>query len=140
MQVGIFLAGCIARTELVDTREFAMAEDTSLRIIAGEGFQQLIEGVFLGLSSRIGSLAVFIQASFIDYAKGTVVIAPGMDTLNRLRQQGDNSPVITDIVVVAALTVLGFAASYQFLNAEGLVAPVGHTMDDEQFYRFQNFH
>ena len=117
-----------------------MAEDTSLRIIADEGFQQLIEGMFLGLSTCIGSLAVFIQASFIDYAKGTVVIAPGMDTLDRLRQQGDNSPVITDIVVVAALTVLGFAAGYQFLNAEGLVAPVGHTVNDEQFYRFQNFH
>jgi hypothetical protein len=54
--------------QLVDTREFAMSEDTSLRIIAGEGLQQLVEGMFLLLSTRIGSLAVFIQTSFIDYA------------------------------------------------------------------------
>ena len=107
-----------------------MAEDAGIRIIMDECFQQLVEGMFLLLSTCVGRLAVFIQTSFIDYAKGTTVIAPGMDTLNRLGQQGDNSPVITDIVVVAALTVLGFAASYQFLNAEGLVAPVGHTVDD----------
>jgi hypothetical protein len=65
--------------------------------------------MFLGLSTRIGSLAVFIQASFIYYAKGTTVIALGMDTLNRLWQQGDNCPVITDIVVVATLAILLYA-------------------------------
>ena len=124
----------------MDAWEFTVAEDAGIRIIMDEGFQQLVEGMFLLLGTSVGWHAVFIQTSFIDYAKGTTVIASGMDTLNRLWQQGDNCPVITDIVVVAALTVLGFAAGYQFLNAEGLVAPVGHTVDDEQFYRFQNFH
>jgi hypothetical protein len=114
----------------VDAWEFTVAKDAGQWIIMDESFQQLVEGMFLLLGTSVGRHAVFIQTSFIDYAKGTTVIALGMDTLNRLWQQGDNCPVITNIVVVATLTVLGFAASYQVLNAEGLVAPVGHTMDD----------
>ena len=124
----------------MDAWEFTVAEDAGIRIIMDEGFQQLVEGMFLLLGTSVGRHAVFIQTSFIDYSKGTTVIASGMDALNRLWQQGDNCPVITDIVVVATLTVLFNTAFYQFFHAEGLVAPVGHTMDDEQFYRFQNFH
>ena len=95
-----------------------------------EGFQQLVEGVFLLLCTSVGRHTVFIQTSFIDYGKGTAVIAPGMDSLNRLWQQGDNCPIITDIVVVATLTVLFYATVNQLFHAEGLVAPVGHTVND----------
>jgi hypothetical protein len=130
LQVGIFLAGCIARTELVDTREFAMAEDAGRRIIMYEGFQQLVEGMFLLLCTCVGRLTVFIQTSFIDYSKGTTVIASGMDTLNRLWQQGDNCPVITNIVVIATLTVLVNTTFYQLFHTEGLVAPVGHAVNN----------
>ena len=107
-----------------------MAEDAGRRIIMYEGFQQLVEGMFLLLGTSVGWHAVFIQTSFIDYAKGTTVIALGMDTLNRLRQQGDNSPVITDIVVVATLPVLFYATVYQLFHAEGLVAPVSHAVNN----------
>ena len=75
------------------------------------------------LGTSVGWHAVFIQTSFIDYAKGTTVIALGMDTLNRLWQQGDNCPVTADIVVVATLTELVLTAVYQLFHAEGLVAP-----------------
>ena len=86
--------------------------------------------MFLLLCTCVGCLAVFIQTSFIDYAKGTAVIAPGMDALNRLWQQGDNCPVITDIVVVATLTVLFHTTVYQLFHTEGLVAPVSHAVND----------
>ena len=107
-----------------------MAEDTGRWIIAGEGFQQLVEGMFLLLGTSVGRLSVFIQTSFIDYAKGTTVIALGMDTLNRLWQQGDNCPVITNIVVVATLPVLFNTAFYQLFHTKGLVAPVSHTVNN----------
>jgi hypothetical protein len=86
--------------------------------------------MLLSLCTCVGRLSFLIQTSFIDYAKGTTVIATGMDTLNRLWQQGDNCPVITDIVVVATLTVLVNTTFYQFFHAEGLVAPVSHTVND----------
>jgi hypothetical protein len=86
--------------------------------------------MFLLLCTCVCCLAVFIQTSFIDYAKGTAVIALGMDSLNRLRQQGDNCPVITDIVVIAALTVLFYATVNQLFHTEGLVAPVSHTVNN----------
>ena len=86
--------------------------------------------MLLSLCTCVGRHAVFIQTSFIDYAKGTTVIALGMDTLNRLWQQGDNCPVITNIVVIATLTVLVNTTFYQLFHAEGLVAPVGHTVND----------
>ena len=123
MQVGVLFAGCETGAALVNAWEFTVAQDASFRIIVGKGLQQLVEGMLLLLCTCVGRLAVFIQTSFIDYAKGTTVIAPGMDTLNRLRQQGDNCPVITDIVVVAALSELVLAAVYQLFHAEGLVAP-----------------
>ena len=115
----------------MDAWKFTVAEDAGCWIIAGEGFQQLVEGMFLLLGTSVGWHAVFIQTSFIDYAKGTTVIALGMDTLNRLWQQGDNCPVITNIVVVATLPVLVNTTFYQFFHAEGLVAPVSHAVNDD---------
>ena len=66
----------------------------------------------------------------------------GMDTLDTLGQQGDNITVTTDIVVVTTLTIFGHTAGNEVLHAEGAVAFVGHTVDDEQLHgvMFQWFH
>lgn len=57
----------------------------------------------------------------------------GMDTLDALGQQRDDTAIVADIVVVAALAVLGFAAGNEVLNAEGLIALIGHAVDDDEF-------
>jgi hypothetical protein len=123
LQVSVLLTGWVAGTALVDAWQFTVAQDASFGIIMGESLQQLVESMFLLLSTCIGLLPILIQPTFIDHTKGTTVIACGMDTLNRLRQQGDNCPITTDIVVVAALSKLFLAAAYQLIHAEGLVAP-----------------
>ena len=123
LQVGVFLTGDVAGAGLVDAWEFTVAQNAGIRIIMGKGFQQLVEGMFLLLSTSVGLLSILIQPTFIDHTKGTGVVTRGMDTLNRLRQQGDNCPITADIVVIAALSELVYTAVYQLIHAEGLVAP-----------------
>lgn len=52
-----------------------MTEDASIGVVTGEIFQQLVEGVLLGLSAGIGRMTLFIEASLIDNAKGAPVVA-----------------------------------------------------------------
>ena len=109
-----------------------MAEDAGVGILGSELLQQLVEGVLLGLGTGIGSAASVIQTTFIDNAKGTVVVVAGMDALDALGQQRYDIAIATDIIVVRALAVLGYAAGYQVLDTERAVAPVSHAVDDEQ--------
>lgn len=133
MQVPIFLTGGKTGTGLGHTRQFRVAYDAGIGIIPGKGFQQLVEDMLLLLCTGVGSFPVFIQTSFIDNAKGTTVIAFDMNTLYTLGQQRNDISVTPDIVVVAALPVLGFAAGNEVLNAEGLIALIGHAADDDEF-------
>ena len=123
-------------------RQLAVAEDAGIGIVGSEVFQQLVEGVLLGVGTGVGSNALLIQSTLIDDAQTTVVVVTGMDALDTLGQQGDNISVTTDIVMIAALTIFGLTAGYQILDAEGAVALVGHAVDDEQLHgvMFQWFH
>ena len=87
--------------------------------------------MLLGLSAGVFCNASLIQTALIDDTKGTVVVMAGMDTLDALGQQRDDTAIVADIVVVAALAVLGFAAGNEVLNAEGLIALIGHAVDDK---------
>ena len=109
-----------------------MAEDASIRVVGCEGLQELVEGVLLGLDTGVGRMAMLIEASLVDDAKGTPVVAFDMDALDGLRQERDDTAIVADIVVVGALAILGLAAGNEVLNAEGLVARVGHAVDDEE--------
>ena len=60
-----------------------------------------------------------------------MVVVLGMNALDRLRQKRNDIAVASDIVVVAALAVLGFAASNQVFYAERSVALIGDTVDDQ---------
>ena len=57
-----------------------------------------------------------------------------MDALDALGQQGNDFAIATDIVVVAALAIFGFATGYQCFYAERAVALVGYAVDYEQFH------
>ena len=61
-----------------------------------------------------------------------MVVATGMYSLHTLWQQGNDAAITTDIVVVAALSILGDTTRYQVIHAEGTVAAVGHAMDYQQ--------
>ena len=117
-----------------------MTEDTGFGVLGGEFLQQLIEGVLLGLGACVPVTSFLVQPAFIDDAKGAVVVVPGMDTLNVLRQQWNDIAIAPHIIVVAALAVLGHAAGNQVFHAERPVALVGDTVDDQEFDRFQCFH
>ena len=108
-----------------------MTEDAGIGVLGGEFLQQLIEGVLLGFGARVTGTSFLVQPAFIDDAKGTVVVVPGMDALNGLRQQWNDIAITPHIVVVAALAVLGFAAGNQVFHAERSVALVGDTVDDQ---------
>ena len=99
-----------------------MAEDAGVRIITSKILQQLIERVLLGRSTHVVSMAVLVQTTFVDNAEGTVVVVAGVSALDILRQERNDIAVETDVVVVAALAVLGFATGNQVFNAEGAVA------------------
>ena len=122
MEIGVGLRGGETWTVLGDVGELIVAEDAGVRIIISEILQQLIERVFLGHSTGVVSMAVLVQATFVDNAEGTVVVVTGVSALDILRQERNDITVNTDIVVVAALAVLGFAAGNQVFNAEGAVA------------------
>ena len=108
-----------------------MTNDAGIGILGGEFFQQLVEGVFLGFGTCVTGTSFLVQPAFIDDAKGTVVVVPGMDALNVLRQQWNDIAIASHIVVVAALAVLGHAAGNQVFHAERPVALVGDAVDHE---------
>ena len=56
-----------------------MTKDAGIGIVTGEIFQQLVEGVLLGLSAGVGRMALLIEASLIDNTKGAPVVAFDMD-------------------------------------------------------------
>ena len=121
-------------------RQLAVAEDAGIGVLGGEVFQQLVEGVLLGLGASVGWMAVLIKTALIDYAQRTVVVMAGMDALDGLGQQRDDIAIAADIVMVRALTILGLAAGNEVLDTEGLVAGVGHAVNDDEFDRLQRFH
>ena len=121
-------------------RQFAMAYYAGIGITPRQLLQQGIEGMLLLRRTGVFVLPVFIHPAFIDHAQGTAVVASGMDSLNGFGKQRNDSSVEADIVVVAALSVLGNAAVYKLLHAEGLVASGGRAMNNDISYRFQFFH
>ena len=124
-----------------------MPEDAGVGIIKSKILQQLIEGVFLGLGPGIAGSAVLVQATFVDNAEGTVVVMTGVNALDVLRQERNDISVETDVVVVAALTVLGFTTGNQVFNTERAVAFGGGAVNDQEpdvigiegFYDFLHF-
>ena len=117
-----------------------MTKDAGIGVVTGEIFQQLVEGVLLGFSTRISGFAFLIKASFIDNAKGTVVVALGMHALDTFRQQRDDSAIKADIIMVTALAVFGLAAGNQVFHTERKVALRSSTVNHKEFYGFQRFH
>ena len=55
-----------------------------------------------------------------------------MNALDAFGQQGDDITIVAHIVVVAALSVLGRATGNEVLHAEGTVALVGYTVDNQE--------
>ena len=98
--------------------------------------------MLLGLGAGVGGNAILIQTALKDNAEGTVVVMAGMNSLDGLGQQGDDIAIAADIVVVAALAILGFATGYQVFHAERAVAFGGCAVADQQLHgvMFQWFH
>ena len=117
-----------------------MTDDAGIGIRFCQILQQLVEGVLLGFSTRVSGFAFLIKASFIDNAKGTMVVALGMHALDTFRQQRDDSAIKADIIMVTALAVLGLAAGNQVLHTERTVALRSGTVNNQEFYGFQGFH
>ena len=132
----IFLAWEVAGTFFSYVRELTMTKDAGFGIVFCEGFQQLVEGMLLFLGSCIVGYSFLIQAPFIDYAKGTMIVVPGVNTLDTLWQQRNDITVTSDVIVIAALAVFCFTTGNQIFCTERLVAPISHAVYDEQFYRF----
>ena len=76
--------------------------------------------MLLSFSAGVFCFALLVEAALIDNTEGTVVVMAGMNALDGLWQQGDDTAVVADIVVVGALAILGLAAGNEVLNAEGL--------------------
>jgi hypothetical protein len=121
-------------------RQLRVTNDAGFGILGSEFLQQLIQGVLLGFGASIFCFALGIETALIDNTEGTVVVMAGMDALDGLWQQGNDTAIVADIVVVGALAILGLAAGNEVLNAEGLVARVSHTVDDEELDGLQWFH
>ena len=97
LEVGILDAGGIAGALLGYARELAVTKDAGIGVVTGEIFQQLVEGVLLGLSAGVGRMALLIETSLIDDTKGAPVVAFDMDALDALRQEGDDVAIATDV-------------------------------------------
>ena len=108
----------------MDAREFAMAKDASIRVVGCEGLQEFVESVLLGLGTGVGGMAMLIETSLVDDAKGAPVVAFYMDALDGLRQERDDTAIVADIVVVGHLTVFLLSAVDQGIHAERAVAAI----------------
>ena len=124
----------------MDVRELAVAEDAGIGVVTSEIFQQLVEGVLLGLGAGVGWMALLIKASLIDNAKGAPVVAFDMDALDGLWQEWDDVAIVPDVPMIGTLAVLLLAAVDQRFNAEGAVASVGYAVHDEILHNFKRFH
>jgi len=113
-----------------------VTKDAGIGVVTGEIFQQLVEGVLLGLSAGVGRMALLIETSLVDDTKGAPVVAFDMDALDALREQGDDVAIASHVPVVGYLAPLLLAAVNQRFHAEGLVAGVADTMHDEILHDF----
>ena len=77
----------------MDVREFTVAEDAGIGVVTSEIFQQLVEGVLLGLGAGVGWMALLIKASLIDNAKGAPVVAFDMMPWTDSGKSGMMSPL-----------------------------------------------
>lgn len=68
LQGGILDAAWKTGTLLGYMGQLAVAEDAGIGVLGGEGLQQLVEGVLLGLGASVGRMAVLIKTALIDYA------------------------------------------------------------------------
>ena len=141
---GVVLAGKETRAIFGYMRQLAVTHDMGRRILGLEFLEELVHRVLLSFSAGVFRLAILIQTTFIADAKGAMVVVTGMNALNRLWQQRDDVAIAQDVVVIRALSVLGFAGSDEGFNAERAVAFSCTAVYDEQLYigvlqRFQCF-
>ena len=141
---GVVLAGKETRAIFGYMRQLAVTHDMGRRILGLEFLEELVHRVLLSFSAGVFRLAILIQTTFIADAKGAMVVVTGMNALNRLWQQRDDVAIAQDVVVIRALSVLGFASSDEGFNAERAVAFRCTAVDDKQLHirviqRFQCF-
>lgn len=111
-----------------------MTHDAGIGVLCRKILQQLIKGVLLGLSTGVIGTSLLIKTAFIDNAKGTVVVVPGMHALDTFRQQRDYIAITADIIVVTALAVFGLTAGNEVLHTERTVAFAGRTVNNQEFH------
>lgn len=140
LQSSILCRWSVTGTVLGHVRKFAVTHDAGVGIRFCEILQQLVEGVLLGFSASVNGYPFLIKASFIDNAKGTVIVVPGMYALDTFRQQRDDVAITADIIMVTALAVFGLTAGNQVFHTERKVALRGGTVNNQEFYGFQWFH
>ena len=85
----------------MDTFEFAMADDPSLRVAAVQVFEQAKHGCLLSVGTRIGGLTADIETALVADADRVGVVVAGVGSDYRLRTAWLNLSVTTDNVVVA---------------------------------------
>ena len=138
------MAGKETRAILGYMRQLAVTHDTGRRIFGLEFLEELVHRVLLSFSAGVSRLAILIKTTFIADAKRAMVVVAGVYALHRLWQQRDDVAIAQDVVVIRALSVLGFAGSDEGFNAERAVAFRCTAVDDEQLHigvlqRFQCF-
>ncbi len=89
--------------------------------------------MLLGFGASVFGFAFLVQTAFIHNTEGTVVVVAGMNALDTLRQQRNDTAIVANIVVIRTLAVLGLAAGNEVLHTERLVARVSHTVDHNEF-------
>ena len=136
MECSVLLTRQIARTLLGNMRQLTVPEYPGLRILRPQGLQQLIQGVLLGLGTGVGRMAVLVETSLIDDAKGTPVVTLHMDAMDALREQGDDVAIASHVPVIGHLTPLLLSTVNQRFHAEGAVAAVSHAVHDEILHDF----
>jgi len=131
---GVVLAGKETRAILGYMRQLAVTHNTGRGIFGLEFLEKLVHRVLLSFSAGVGRLSILIQTTFIADAKRAMVVVTGMNALNRLWQQRDDVAIAQDVVVIRALSVLGFACSDEGFNAERAVAFRCTAVDDKQLH------
>ena len=86
---------------LVDTLQFAVADDLGIGVIDLQTSEQGDEGSTLGRSAGVGSSSFLVKTTLVADADGVGIVMPGMGTDHLFRATHVQLSVTGDIVVIA---------------------------------------
>ena len=126
-------------TGLVDTLQFAVADNLGIGIVLLQGAEQREEGLLLGRGAGVGGAAFLVETALVTDADGMGIVVAGVGTDHLLGTAEMQLSVAGDVVVIAAaLPAACLVHLVEHPQRQVLVRSARRAMNDNQIY-FSHF-